>query len=98
MVKSLLQGLLQRDPNRRLGGGEADAEEVKAHPFLSNIDWESVLQRRVTPPFQPNVTAQTDVKYFDKEFIDLPVVNSEVGERHMQEVNHFEGFTYQPPP
>jgi len=99
VVKSLLQGLLQRDPNRRLGGGEADAEEVKAHPFLSGIDWESVVQRRVTPPFQPNVTAQTDVKYFDKEFIDLPVVNSEVGDRHpMQEVNHFEGFTYQPPP
>ena len=30
------------------------------------------------PPFQPNVSAQTDVKYFDKEFVDMPVVNSEV--------------------
>jgi len=96
-VKSMLQGLLQRDPNKRLGSGKNDAEEVKAHPFLAGIDWTAVYQRRVTPPFQPNVSAQTDVKYFDKEFVDLPAVNSEVNERNLADVNHFEGFTYQPP-
>jgi protein-serine/threonine kinase len=97
-VKSLLQGLLQRDPSRRLGGGNMDSDEVKAHPFLLGIDWNAVHQRRVQPPFQPNLSAQTDVKYFDKEFVDLPVVNSEVGERSVHgDLNHFEGFTYQPP-
>jgi FtsZ-binding cell division protein ZapB len=97
-VKSLLQGLLQRDPSRRLGGGSMDSDEVKAHPFLLGIDWNAVHQRRVQPPFQPNLSAQTDVKYFDKEFVDLPVVNSEVGERSVHgDLNHFEGFTYQPP-
>ena len=57
---------------------------MKAHPFLDGIDWNAVHQRRVQPPFQPNLSAQTDVKYFDKAFVDLPVVNSEVGERSVQ--------------
>lgn len=95
IAKSLLQGLLQRDPSRRLGSGATDSEEVKSHPFLSGVDWDAVSQRRVTPPFQPNVSQDGDVKYFEKEFLDLPVVNSEV--RGEPEVKHFEGFTYQQP-
>lgn len=30
----------------------------------------------MTPPFKPNVSEGGDVKYFDKEFVDLPVANS----------------------
>jgi len=98
-VKSLLQGLLNLDPSRRLGGGVTDAEEVKAHPFFSGIDWEAVYLRRVQPPFQPNLSAKTDVKYFEKEFLEMPIQHSLEGERCRQgDVNHFEGFTYQPPP
>lgn len=35
-----------------------------------------MLSRQVTPPFKPSVSTQTDVKYFDREFIDLPAINS----------------------
>eukprot|EP00434_Breviolum_minutum_P021955 symbB.v1.2.019380.t1/scaffold1582.1/size178113/15 len=84
------------DPAKRLGGGPSDGEEVKGHPFYSGIDWTAIQQRRVTPPFKPNVSEGGDVKYFDKEFVDLPVVNSEVADgAHLRDVNHFEGFTYQ---
>jgi protein-serine/threonine kinase len=95
IAKSLLQGMLNRDPNKRLGSGPTDAEEVKSHPFVASIDWVAVGQRRVTPPFQPTVSQDGDVKYFDKEFLDLPVVNSEVPGG--PEVKHFDGFTYQEP-
>jgi protein-serine/threonine kinase len=91
-AKALCQGMLYKDPNRRLGGGPTDGEEVKAHPFWAGSDWVAVLQRRITPPFKPNVGADGDVKYFDKEFLDMPAVNSEVGGE--REVKHFEGFTY----
>jgi len=96
-AKSLLQSLLNRDPNMRLGGGPGDAEEVKAHPFFSGIEWLAILQRRVSPPFRPAVSQSSDVKYFDREFVDLPVVNSEVTDAvgHTRDMNHFEGFTYQ---
>jgi len=95
VAKSLLQSLLQGDPGKRLGGGPGDGEEVKSHPFFTGIDWIAIQQRRVTPPFKPNLSQGGDVKYFDKEFVDLPAVNSEVADGNLREVSHFPGFTYQ---
>eukprot|EP00929_Paragymnodinium_shiwhaense_P080304 TRINITY_DN4186_c0_g1_i1.p1 TRINITY_DN4186_c0_g1~~TRINITY_DN4186_c0_g1_i1.p1 ORF type:complete len:359 (+),score=91.33 TRINITY_DN4186_c0_g1_i1:82-1158(+) len=96
VAKSLLQSLLEGDPSKRLGGGPGDGEEVRNHPCLAGIDWLAIQQRRITPPFKPNVTHAGDVKYFDKDFVDLPVVNSEVPESNLcDNDNHFEGFTYQ---
>lgn len=96
IARDLLMCLLLGDPSRRLGAGERDGEEVKAHAFFSGLDWMAILQKRVTPPFKPNVQEVGDVKYFEKEFVDLPVVNSEVADTsHLRDINHFEGFTYQ---
>lgn len=96
VAKSLLESLLRGDPSKRLGGGPADGDEVKRHHFFGGIDWIALEQRRVAPPFRPNISQDTDVQYFDKEFVDLPVVNSEVGGEHfLRDANHFEGFTYE---
>jgi len=95
VAQELLKALLTGDPTQRLGGGVGDGEEVKAHPFFLGIDWVATTQRRVTPPFRPNISQEGDVKYFDKEFVDLPVVNSELQETVGRDTNHFEGFTYQ---
>lgn len=75
-ARSLLEGLLCRDPNRRLGSSQADAIEVKSHPFFIGTDWDAVYKRKIIPPFKPNVSSQIDVKYFDKEFVDMPTINS----------------------
>eukprot|EP00971_Amphidinium_carterae_P136272 2700112-Amphidinium_carterae.2 len=32
------------------------------------------------PPFKPNVAESQDVKYFEREFLEMPVVNSEGAE------------------
>lgn len=38
-AKSVMTGLLQRDPSRRLGAGGAD--EIKKHPFFAKyVDWQ----------------------------------------------------------
>lgn len=97
-AKAIVQSLLMRDPNRRLGGGPGDVEEVKRATFFVGIDFKAIVQKLVAPPFKPNVSGGTDVKYFEKEFVDLPAINSEVGERNLKDVNHFDGFTYQGPP
>uniref|UniRef100_A0A8B9JPH9 protein kinase C n=1 Tax=Astyanax mexicanus TaxID=7994 RepID=A0A8B9JPH9_ASTMX len=57
-----------RNPERRLGSTERDAEDVKKQPFFRNIDWEALLQRKVVPPFVPSLGGREDVSNFDAEF------------------------------
>lgn len=64
---SLLQRLLTRDPARRLGAGPNDAEEVKAHPFFRDVNWDDLLHKRVTPPFLPTLKNASDTTWFDTE-------------------------------
>lgn len=41
-ARSLLSNLLVRDPKQRLGSGEADAEELKGHPFFADMNWQEL--------------------------------------------------------
>lgn len=47
--------LLTRDPNRRLGAGKEDAEEVKKHPFFKDVNFDDILHKRIPPPYFPTV-------------------------------------------
>jgi len=95
VAKTTLQSLLQRNPEKRLGAGPSGAEEVKRSPFFEGVDWKAVEQKLIAPPFKPSVSGGADVKYVDKEFLDLPAVNSEVGDSQKRDIKHFEGFTYE---
>jgi serine/threonine protein kinase len=44
----LLTRLLDKDPSTRLGAGGTN--EIKAHPFFQEIDWEAAYQRKLRPP------------------------------------------------
>uniref|UniRef100_A0A665VDQ4 protein kinase C n=1 Tax=Echeneis naucrates TaxID=173247 RepID=A0A665VDQ4_ECHNA len=68
----IMRRLLRRNPERRLGSGEKDAEEVKKQPFFRNVDWEALLQRKVPPPFVPCIGGKEDVSNFDEEFTTEP--------------------------
>jgi serine/threonine kinase 32 len=52
-----VKGLLERDPNRRLGyrPGGGGLEDLKAHPWFKGIDWEGLKKKEVVPPFEPDV-------------------------------------------
>lgn len=62
-----LSQMLNRDLGERLYGFEA----IKAHPFMSDIDWEKLENREVPPPFVPDLK-DDDTKYFDKDLTALP--------------------------
>ena len=47
---SLLRGLLQKDPNKRLGGSIKDAQEIKEHPYFKDVNWDDVYNKRIQPP------------------------------------------------
>uniref|UniRef100_A0A8B9LTM7 protein kinase C n=1 Tax=Astyanax mexicanus TaxID=7994 RepID=A0A8B9LTM7_ASTMX len=68
---SIIQKLLQKNPEKRLGAGEQDANEVKKHRFFQGIDWEALLAKRVKPPFLPTIKTSGDVSNFDEEFTRL---------------------------
>jgi serum/glucocorticoid-regulated kinase 2 len=57
-AKDLLQKLLDRNPERRLGAG--GAAEIKAHHFFAGIDWRKLLQRKYEPSFKPSVVSADD--------------------------------------
>jgi serum/glucocorticoid-regulated kinase 3 len=76
LARSLLEGLLVRIPDQRLGGGPADAQAVKAHPFFAEIDWDKLDRKEIEPPFNPGVSDALDLHNFDPEFTAEPVPGS----------------------
>ncbi|KAL0210755.1 hypothetical protein P9112_009053 [Eukaryota sp. TZLM1-RC] len=60
-AKDFITKLLQLDPKNRLGYDSID--EIKQHPFLREINWDTVLTER--GPFIPVLTEQFDTSYFD---------------------------------
>jgi protein kinase N len=48
---------LRKNPERRLGSGERDAEDVKKQAFFRPVNWEDLLKRKTKPPFVPTVVS-----------------------------------------
>jgi len=42
--------LLNRNPNKRLGAGPTDAEEIKKHPWFEGVNWDDVYNRKLSVP------------------------------------------------
>jgi serum/glucocorticoid-regulated kinase 2 len=70
LVTDLMNGLLQKDPSKRLGKG--GIQEIKRHVFFADIDWETLLAKGYEPPFKPFVMGPSDTSMFDPEFTNLP--------------------------
>ncbi|KAI1825989.1 hypothetical protein F4861DRAFT_145611 [Xylaria intraflava] len=92
---SILQKLLTREPDQRLGSGPTDAQEIMSQPFFRNIVWDDIYHKRVAPPFMPSIKNATDTSNFDSEFTSVtPVLTpvQSVLSQAMQE--EFRGFSY----
>src|SRR5258707_10442476 len=90
-ARSILTGLLTRDPAQRLGVN--GAEEIKRHPFFEKIDWRRLAQKKIQPPFKPRVRSPVDVSNFDTVFTTEQPLDSVVeGSQLSQTVQaQFEG-------
>ncbi|KAF8271939.1 Pkinase-domain-containing protein [Lactarius quietus] len=93
-ARTILTGLLTRDPAQRLGVN--GAEEIKRHPFFEKIDWRRLAQKKIQPPFKPSVRSPVDVSNFDTVFTAEQPMDSVVeGSQLSQTVQaQFEGFSY----
>mmetsp|Transcript_8664 Transcript_8664/g.19043 ORF Transcript_8664/g.19043 Transcript_8664/m.19043 type:complete len:611 (-) Transcript_8664:387-2219(-) len=69
----LLQGLLTRDPNKRLGSGPTDAAEIKSHTFFDDTHWDKLARGEIPAPWDPQISGSLDTSQFDKEFTNMPM-------------------------
>jgi hypothetical protein len=58
--------LLDRDPKTRIGS-DGGAEEVRKHPWLSDVDWEALYSKRITPPINPRANLDNFDPAFTRE-------------------------------
>eukprot|EP01124_Arcella_intermedia_P006532 TRINITY_DN13869_c0_g2_i2.p1 TRINITY_DN13869_c0_g2~~TRINITY_DN13869_c0_g2_i2.p1 ORF type:complete len:451 (-),score=106.98 TRINITY_DN13869_c0_g2_i2:43-1395(-) len=90
----LLVRLLDRNDETRL----QEPAEIRAHRFFKSIDWGMLLEKKITPPYIPDVKTADDTRNIDPSFLessidlnddeDAPLSSAAQGE--------FEGFTYNP--
>ncbi|XP_064612264.1 G protein-coupled receptor kinase 3-like [Liolophura sinensis] len=71
-MKSLLEGLLQRNVEDRLGCQGRGALEVREYPFFKGMDWTQVYLQKYRPPLIPprgevNAADAFDIGSFDEE-------------------------------
>ncbi|TDH68781.1 hypothetical protein CCR75_007874 [Bremia lactucae] len=96
---SLIQSLLHREPDKRLGS--RGAGDVKAHRFFCTVDWDGLLWAE--PPFKPSdpqSKEEGDTSNFDKEFTELPVSGTPLSKSSGGSAlpkSMFTGFTYEAP-
>jgi len=104
-ARHLLEQLLQKDRTKRLGNSETDFEDIRSHQFFRTINFQDLYDKKIDPPYNPNVSGQMDLKHFDPEFVREPVPASVTKVNDNQIVSAsvddpddaFVGFTYVPP-
>lgn len=93
-AKSLLEGLLTRDPALRLGTKGGD--EVKGHPWFQDIEWQKLIRKEIDPPFRPKVRSNDDISQIDPQFTRERPIDSVAETSVLSESvqNGFDGFSY----
>ena len=78
----VLKGLLNRNPDARLGVARSTMFELggiaalKQAPFFAKIDWVKLDRRELTPPYDLNVDHEHDLRHFHDEFTAMPLPRS----------------------
>jgi len=93
-AQSLLRALFKRNPANRLGVGENGINDLKKHPFFSNINWDKLFKRELLPPFKPAVSRVDDAFYFDTEFTSKTPKDSPGVPPSANAHDLFRGFSY----
>ncbi|XP_052174538.1 serine/threonine-protein kinase AtPK2/AtPK19-like [Diospyros lotus] len=90
---SLLKGLLQKDPSKRLGSGANGSNEVKHHKWFKPINWKKLEAREIRPSFCPEVGGTQCIANFDKRWTDMTLQESPAASPNSNS-NPFQGFSY----
>ncbi|CDO92314.1 unnamed protein product [Kluyveromyces dobzhanskii CBS 2104] len=66
-AQDLISKLVTRDLSQRLGNLQNGSEDVKNHPWFSEVIWEKLLCRNIETPYEPPIQAgQGDTSQYDR--------------------------------
>ncbi|KAB1209914.1 Serine/threonine-protein kinase AtPK2/AtPK19 [Morella rubra] len=92
---SLLKGLLQKEPSKRLGSGPNGGNEIRSHKWFQSINWKKLEARELKPKFRPDVNGKDCTANFDKCWTAMPLDDSPAPTPTADD--HFQGYTYVAP-
>lgn len=97
-AKSLLTQLLERDITKRIGYSNKDGDEIKAHPFFENINWDQIATKEFETAYKPKVKGLEDVSCIDKLFTREGLEETYVDPSNLNQTEknktNFQNFTY----
>ncbi len=84
-AKDLINKLLCMDPHQRLGANrdeksQSGGEEIRNHPWFSEVNWDSLLQDEAQ--FVPQPENPEDTEYFDARGATLQAFAEEMEDQH----------------
>ncbi|KAF9122181.1 hypothetical protein BGW39_009979 [Mortierella sp. 14UC] len=90
---SFIAGLLERNPDNRLGS--QGVYHVKNHPYFSAIDWDLALKRQLPCPYIPDLISEEDLSNFDDAFLTMTPRLSPGNHTLSNSIqNCFQGYSY----
>ncbi|XP_013401008.1 ribosomal protein S6 kinase alpha-5 [Lingula anatina] len=93
-VRDFILKLLTKDPKKRLGAD--GSEDVKAHPFFKNINWDDLANKLIAAPFKPKIKHDEDTSNFSEEFTTMiPADSPAVVPMDAEKI--FKGYSYVAP-
>jgi len=92
-ARDLVASLLCKDPRSRLGkNGFGD---ISQHAFFSQVNFDAVYNKEITPDYRPEAYGPTDVNNFDPTFTGETAVDSLVKSKILsKDQAHFHNFSF----
>jgi len=94
VAKDLIQKLLEKDKDKRLGA-KHDMNEVLSHKFFDGIDVDDLMDKKIKPPFIPTLDEndKLDVSNFDEQYTNCEakesIIDNDMKERIINKVKAY---------
>lgn len=66
VARDLLEGLLDKNPVKRLGSLVGGVEDIKRHAWFRDVKWDAIAEGRMKAPYRPKVAHDGDASNFDE--------------------------------
>eukprot|EP00042_Codosiga_hollandica_P035481 m.263483 g.263483 ORF g.263483 m.263483 type:complete len:349 (-) comp54644_c0_seq4:56-1102(-) len=71
---AIIKSFLMKKPEERLGSGPNGEADMKGHAFFAGLEWDKLEQRKIEPPFKPQIKSKKAFNNFDADFTAEPAV------------------------